>query len=119
MISKLRSITVAVTNMPAMADFYSAILAIEFDEMALPDFTLYKGKWNDVNFVLCPAEVAGISASQNKYQLDIEVDNIEHVRDLVNQCGGTLAGDIVVQNERKVLSAADPDGNSVVFIKIV
>ena len=56
----LTQITLAATNLEAMAAFYNATFAADLRPIAAHDTTLYRGALHNVVFLLCPNSLAGL-----------------------------------------------------------
>lgn len=105
--------TLAVYKMDEMVKFYSAVFGLEFEPKEMFGTTLYTAKWGEMNIQLCPAELAGIEATQNKHQFDIVVSDLATSINLVKANGGELMHEV----QDKSVGIYDPDKNSLVLIE--
>ena len=112
---KITSLTMAITHMEAMLKFYSEIFNIKFEEMGMYGAKLYSGTWGQLGLLFCPAELAQNTATQNRHQFDIEVEDLDALQELVLNHGGELMGEVVEDERARSLSVYDPDNNSIVF----
>ncbi|MDN5203029.1 VOC family protein [Fulvivirgaceae bacterium BMA10] len=111
----IEGLTMAVTNMEAMVNFYSDVFNVEFRKLDLYGGSLYQTDWGDLQLLLCPSEIAQVSVNRNRHQFDIVVSDLNMIIDKAKQAGGRLMGNVNVHNGQKVVSIFDPDGNSIVF----
>lgn len=112
---QIEGMTMAVTSMKPMLDFYSGFFDISFTEQNMFNSKLYQGKWGDLNLLFCPAEVARNSAKQNRHQFDIVVEDIEASIKLATSFGGKPMGDITDDNGVLSVGIYDPDNNSILL----
>ena len=56
---QIEGMTMAITNMEQMLDFYSNTFNILFTEKEMYDSKLYSGVWGAFNLLFCPAKIAG------------------------------------------------------------
>jgi len=110
---KIDKITIAVTDMEMMEKFYTAFFKIDFTKHEMGEFYLLTGKVEDIQIMLCPKEIAGIEVNQNNIQLRFAVENIEEVVKLGVEKGGAIIEDVQQQDDIKIASLRDPDGNSI------
>lgn len=111
----IEGITIAVTDMEAMCQFYQNVFNLEFEAFSLAQQTLYTTHWGGIIFTLCPAELAKISAKENRHQLDILVEDLEAAVLSVLKEGGSILGDKTDNSTQKEIGIRDPDGNSLVL----
>ncbi|MEQ8423388.1 MAG: VOC family protein [Cyclobacteriaceae bacterium] len=112
---QIEGMTMAVTIMKPMLDFYSGVFDVSFTEKSMFNSKLYQGKLGDLNLLFCPAEVARNSAKQNRHQFDIVVEDIEASIKLATGHGGKPMGDIAEENGVLSVGIYDPDNNSILF----
>lgn len=117
--SLVASMTIAVTQMKAMVNFYTQVFGIEFKANENYGITLYNGKLGEINLQFCPADIAGISATENRHQLDIVVSDLNKAIEAVEANGGQLLQEVVETETAKSVGVYDPDGNSVVLVERV
>ncbi len=111
---KIPGLTVAVTNMKAMVSFYEQVFEMEFQPVSQYQNTLYQGIWGGLSMLFCPAELAKNTATQNRHQFNIEVNDLMAFVTKVKDHGGTLMGDVTDQQNVLSVGIYDPDGNSLV-----
>ncbi|MFP2994816.1 VOC family protein [Spongiivirga sp. MCCC 1A20706] len=107
--------TLAVTNMDGMVHFYSKVFGISFERINQFETTLYRGEWNGLNILLCPAQIANNDAKQNRHQLDILVQDIQKSVQLIEGTTGGLLGEITQENSYQSIACYDPDNNSIIL----
>jgi predicted enzyme related to lactoylglutathione lyase len=110
----LSQITLAVFNEQEMQEFYSEVFDIELIVKEYPDFKLYEGDWNGMTLLLCPAEIAKNTATQNRHQFHVEVDDIEKFFANALDHGASILEQVEKNDSGKSGSLSDPDGNSIV-----
>ncbi len=116
---KIEGLTISVTDMPSMLDFYSHVFEIEFSQREMQGYILYSGTWCGIQLLLCPKELSRIEATQNRHQFDLIVTNIEQVVARSLDKKGTILSDLAILKRQKTAAVYDPDGNSIVFKEIL
>jgi len=111
----LAQITLAATNLEAMASFYNATFAADLRPIAAHGTTLYRGALHNVVFLLCPNSLAGVEAAQNRHQFTYAVTDLDAVLARATGAGGSLSGAPQQQAGQRSATVIDPDGNTVVF----
>ena len=108
-------LTMAVTNMDEMVQFYSNVFSISFDKREVYGTVLYSGQWGNLRLLMCPAELAQVHVDRNRQQFDMVVEDIEEIMSICLANGGKELN--AVQDQEEVITASifDPDGNSIVF----
>ncbi|MEZ0229836.1 MAG: VOC family protein [Planctomycetota bacterium] len=106
--ARLAAITIAVTDMDRMARFYREVLGLELRLRRMGPFELITANLNGLELQLCPREVAGITAEQNRHQLRFVVPDVERALRAAKEAHGTLMEHNAVR---------DPDGNSIELVK--
>lgn len=114
---QLVHMTLATNNMPAMTNFYDAVFNAELQTQARFGTTLYEGRLGDLRLVLCPNEIAGVKAEQNRHQLRFGVKDIAATMRLALANGATLLNEVVEQDGVQLAAVRDPDGNSIEFMQ--
>ena len=112
---QITGLTLAVTNMQQMLEFYEGVFQIRFTMQEMQGHQLYKTKWLGMDLLFCPAELANNTATQNRHQFDIATENIIATVELVQAHHGIMMHDIIQQGDTKTVSVYDPDHNSMVF----
>lgn len=112
---KISKITIAITNINEMVDFYKTVFKCNFKELSLAGTKLFSGELYGLNILLCPNEIAGVIAQQNRQQFDINVDDIKIVLADVIKANGKIKESY--NPKTKTASVIDPDGNTIVFIE--
>lgn len=112
---QIEGLTIAVTDMPKMLDFYRAVFDISFTEQAMYGAELYSGQWGDMKLLLCPAELAQNTAEQNRHQFDILVDDLDMVLQVAKSHGGQMMSHVTEDGGFRSVGLYDPDRNSMVF----
>lgn len=114
---KLQGITIASTNIESMVGFYENVFGVIFTEQDMFGAKLYSGNWLGISLLLCPAEIAQNTATQNRHQLDILIPDFDEVISKVLKFGGSLMNDISEENGIRKAGVYDPDNNSMVLIE--
>ncbi len=114
---KITGMTIAINNMSSMVNFYKHVFQANFEELAMFETTLYKTTIGGLEILFCPAELAQNTATQNRHQLNIEVENLETSLTLASNNGGEKVGE--QQNDGKSLRIGikDPDNNTLELIQ--
>ncbi len=115
MSNSIFQITIAIDNVEECIDFYSKVFGIEFEEYNLGNDFIYGSAIGDINIILCPKDVAGISADENNIQLSFFVENIIKSYQAAVISGGTVIEEINTAGNIKSCSLRDPDGNSLII----
>ena len=82
---EIQGMTMAITNMQQMLDFYSNVFKIHFTEKKMYNSKLYSGLWGELNLLFCPAEIARNTAVQNRHQFDILVSDLQNTIELTTK----------------------------------
>ena len=114
---RIQGFTLAVTNMEKMVNFYQQLFDITFEEFSKYGTQLYQGNFGDLRMLMCPAEIAGNKAQQNRHQFDIVVDHLDLYKEKIPALGGTLMGEVVENDDSYAVGFKDPDENSMVLIQ--
>ena len=112
---QFEGLTIAVTNMRPMLQFYSRVFGIEFKEQELFGATLYAGEWGELQLLFCPAAIAQNTAQQNRHQFDLLVADLDQLIETAIAAGGQLMGPVTEDEHAKSVGIYDPDRNSMVF----
>lgn len=114
----LDHITLASTHTAAMVAFYNSVFDASLVPIAAHGSTLYRGSLAGIALLLCPNEIAGVQAEQNRHQLRFRVSDLAQVLERVQAAGGTVDAD---QGDTQTARAAvrDPDGNTLEFVQAV
>ena len=115
---KIQGITMSITNMKPMLEFYINVFNMTFVEKKINGTYLYSTTWNDLDLLFCPAELTRVQANQNRHQIDVIVDDIQAVINIALNYGGELMGKIVENENSKSVGIFDPDGNSILFVEL-
>lgn len=116
---ELLGLTIAVVNMKEMLDFYSSIFQINFSKKILLGSELFEGEWKGFKILLCPAHIAKISATQNRHQFDILVEDLDSIISMVDKLGGSVMGEISENGSTRTVGIYDPDQNSFVLTELL
>lgn len=114
---KIDTITIAITNISEMVNFYETVFNCGFTEIEAYGTTLFSGNLAGIKILLCPNEVACVNAEKNRHQFDFLVTNLDNVICLAQASNGTLSGDIIKSADKKAVTIIDPDGNTMNFIQ--
>ncbi len=112
---QIEGMTIAITNMERMLEFYSKVFDIDFSEKEMYNSKLYSGHWGGLDLLFCPAEIAGNTAIQNRHQFDIIVSDLEAIIEVATKYGGKTMGGIVENEDIRNVGIYDPDKNSILF----
>ncbi|MEM9078232.1 MAG: VOC family protein [Bacteroidota bacterium] len=115
---KIEGMTMAITNMRQMLDFYSNTFNIQFTEREMYGSRLYSGVWGGLNLLFCPAEIARNTADQNRHQFDIVVSDLHKTIEITTKYGGKTMGEMVEDEYLSSIGIYDPDENSILFKQI-
>ncbi|MEO8513490.1 MAG: VOC family protein [Ignavibacteria bacterium] len=114
---KLSQVTIAVTNVKKMAEFYNSVFGTRLNEFEAMGSKFYSGTIAGVNMMLCPNTIAGVTAEQNRHQFDYITEDINEVVKNALGSHGTLKDSISVNDLEKLVTVIDPDGNTINFIQ--
>ncbi|WP_422103878.1 VOC family protein [Winogradskyella sp.] len=107
--------TLAVVRMADMLEFYSRVFGIVYESFDDFGTTLYRGNWGNLDILFCPADVANNKATQNRHQLEVEVQDIHTAIALIKILKGELMGSIHETEAALSIGCYDPDRNSIVL----
>ncbi len=109
--------TLAVTRSEEMAAFYNQVFVAGLERIESGSLTLFRGTLAGIPLLLCPAEIAGIDAKQNRLQLRFEVEDLQSVLRAAVENGGELLGEPDDGDGEVRAAVRDPDGNSIEFVQ--
>ena len=113
---KITGVTLAVTDMDRMLIFYTHVFEIQFQKKEMFGTNLYGGQLGSLDLLLCPAAIARNEAKQNRHQLEIAVSNLDIFIEKINESGGELMGDIIMEPDgSRSVGIYDPDKNSILL----
>lgn len=112
---RIEGMTMAITNMEQMLEFYANTFNIQFTEKEMYGSKLYSGIWGDLSLLFCPAQVAGNTADQNRHQFDVVVSDLNQTIAITTKYGGKTMGEIVEDESSWSIGIYDPDQNSILF----
>lgn len=112
---QIEGLTMAITNMEQMLDFYSNTFKIQFAEKEMYDAKLYSGVWGGLNLLFCPAKIARNTADQNRHQFEIVVADLEQIIEVTSKHGGKPIGGMAEDENSRSIGIYDPDNNSMLF----
>lgn len=112
---QIEGLTIAITDMPKMLDFYTAVFGINFIEQEMYGAKLYAGQWAELKLLFCPASLAQNTAEQNRHQFDIMVDDLDQVLQAAKAHGGQMMSHVTEEGGFRSVGVYDPDHNSMVF----
>ena len=116
--ARIVGLTIAVTQGDAMADFYSRVFGASFSKRLVGSFELYQGTLGQMNILLCPRELAGIEADQNRHQLTFAIDDVAKTYAVALSAGGSsIEPPNTGPDGRTTASVRDPDGNSIELVQ--
>ena len=114
----IEGLTIAITHMEQMVNFYSQVFNISFEKREMYGSTLYSGEWGGLKLLFCPAEIARNTAVQNRHQFDILVSDLQSTMELAIKHGGKLMGEVVEDDNTQSIGIYDPDNNSLIFKQV-
>jgi predicted enzyme related to lactoylglutathione lyase len=113
----LTDLTLATTDTPGMVAFYNAVFDAGLEPVAAYGTTLYRGRLAGLGLLLCPNEIAGVDAQQNRHQLRFHVARLDEVIARAQATGGSLKGEIGEDRGRRLAAVVDPDGNTMELVE--
>jgi predicted enzyme related to lactoylglutathione lyase len=116
---KLDRVVIASTNIEAMAGFYNELFDTGLEPFEAYGTTFYRGKLSGLDLVLCPNEIARVSADQNRHQFRFEINDLNGLAEKVMGAGGKFSEAISEDSETKSCAVRDPDGNTIELIERV
>jgi catechol 2,3-dioxygenase-like lactoylglutathione lyase family enzyme len=102
---RLTRITLAAEDLDAMVAFYDGVFGCHL----VASGPLYVGELAGLPFAMCPNDLAGVVASQNRHQLRIAVDDVASTVARVTELGGEVMD---AASTPALTAIADPDGNT-------
>lgn len=117
---QLQQITMAINDMPAMVNFYNAVFESNLVPVESPmengdSPQFYKGQFLGIDLLFCPNSLLNIQAERNRHQFHMIVEDVDVLVAAAKRTGGWEFTETVVQDNAKIASVSDPDGNSVVL----
>lgn len=112
---KLTEIVIACFKLEEMLDFYKSVFSIPFNEVTIPQGKIYEANDDDLKITLCPADIAGITAKDNRHQLTFVVPDINSCIRKTERFGGTLMNELEETNDCLQIAVRDVDNNSIVL----
>lgn len=110
----LHRITIAVTNMEAMVNFYNQVFASNLAEAGSPLF--YNGTLAGFKLFFCSNTIPQIKADKNREQFHFIVENLEATLQKVTENGGQIMEGANQEDSMKAIGIIDPDGNTIVLL---
>lgn len=114
---KIDKITMAVGDMDAMRHFYASTFGIQFHPFTLAERELFTGQLGEMEFMLCPKDLAGVDANINTVQIRLVIDDVETAYHTGLNSGGSNLSGVQEIEGRLHASLRDPDGNSLEIIQ--
>jgi predicted enzyme related to lactoylglutathione lyase len=111
----IQNITLAVTHLPEMIAFYDAVFHANLRQIG--DSPLYKGSFAGQELIVCPNDLAGVEAKQNRHQFRIAVPNLPALQQLVADSGGQVINHGKDADGKSLIGVRDPDGNTYEFVQ--
>lgn len=111
----IQNITLAVTHMPEMVAFYDAVFHANLKPLG--DGPLYKGTFAGQVLVICPNDIAGVEAKQNRHQFRLAVPNLPALQQTVLDSGGQIINRGKDADGKPIIGVRDPDGNTYEFVQ--
>ena len=113
---RLTRIDLTVKDMDRMSAFYSRVFDVAFQPIeAGPHTFLVADVPGLCTLQLVPQEVAGITAEENRHQLNLNTADLELVISRALDNGGTQVGEVRTEGAGRAFGVRDPDGNYIVF----
>ena len=113
---KLKKIDIIVTNAEKMALFYENVFNIKMQQFDVNGYKFYNANLSDlfkIQFV--PKDFVNVDLKRNRQQLNFEVSDLNHVITNALKFDGTQIGEIENNDNMRIFSVKDPDGNYMVF----
>jgi predicted enzyme related to lactoylglutathione lyase len=109
----LRELTLTAVDTPAMVRFYDTLFGSALQPVAAFGTTLYRGQLHGLPLLICPNDIAGVDAAQNRHQFTYETPDLAKVIETVLAAGG-----VVREQADATATVLDPDGNTIVFTEV-
>lgn len=107
---EITEIGLVAEDVAAMVRFYDDLFGAGLEPFPMGGTNLYRGRLHGTSFYLCPNELAGVDAQQNRHQFTYSTTDLAATLELAVRAGGTVR-DRTASNATVV----DPDGNNIVF----
>jgi predicted enzyme related to lactoylglutathione lyase len=105
----IQRITLAVEDMDSMVEFYNAIFECGLEPIEGSPLT--KGRFADLELVVCPNSVAGVIAEQNRHQFRLVVEDADALATRIEAAGGSVVNRDA-RGGKALVGVADPEGNT-------
>lgn len=107
--------TLAVTNMKKMVNFYQNVFGLDFEEVDMYGSKLYRSQLDSLELLFCPAALAQNTANQNRHQLNFEIESLEFTLAKISTHEGEIMGEKQEDGLFIQVGIKDPDNNSIVL----
>jgi predicted enzyme related to lactoylglutathione lyase len=114
---EIDKITIAVADLAKMKGFYGRALGIEFTDIDMQGAKLAVAKLGALEILLCPKQLAGITATENTVQLRFVVADVKAAHAAAVAAGGASIAEPQDGGGRLTSAVRDPDGNSLELIE--
>ena len=112
---RISEIVIASFDLKGMKLFYEKLLNIAFTKHIIPQGFVYEAQFENLKLTLCPAKVAGTSATENRQQLTFHVLDLNKAIEIVEQFGGQKLGELKKSDKFIELAIRDIDNNSLIL----
>lgn len=112
---RIGCMSLAATNVGKMVEFYSGVFGVNFVAHPVGNSKVFEGSFAGIDFVLVPAELSGIKATESRIHFDVYVPDIQKIIDLTGKHGGSTNGRLVEDDQVRCIGISDPDGNFMVI----
>lgn len=104
-------VTIAVDDFKHMVPFYEEVLSVTFSKVRMYDRELFEAQFGLAEILMCPKDLAGVTAHENTIQLRFVIPDLEaaYLRGVEN--GGVP----ISEPSDGLASLRDPDGNSLIL----
>lgn len=106
----IERVVLAATDVAAVVRFHNLVFGAELTPLDGPD-SFHLGDLAGIPLVICPNEIAGVVAEQNRQQFRIAVADLDRAAEAVLEAGGSVIQDETA-DDRRILGVRDPDGNT-------
>lgn len=106
---QIQRITLAVEDIDSMVEFYNAIFGCGL--APVNGSPVSKGRFADIDLVVCPNSVAGVIADQNRHQFRLIVEDAEALATRIEVAGGSVVNRDILSG-KAIVGVADPEGNT-------
>lgn len=112
---RITELVIACFNIDGMLAFYKNVFSISFEAVKISQGSIYVGYIDKIQITLCPANIAGIKATDNRHQLTFSLNDINNALNKTKDYNGSIMQELEEVKDFIHASIRDVDGNSIIL----